>query len=273
MDEFQGKSGWPMIFTAQGRTDPGGLWVRHLFPTKSRGEFEPFLLFEQIGPMILRAGEGGGPDSRPLSSLEAVTYVLEGELEVAHSGGNRAVLGPGDVQWATVGTEVTHSDVPSRRLREQGGPLSAIRAWVRLPSRLASVEPRFQEVRAASIPEVKLADAEASVRVVAGEAFGSRGPVETASPVSFQVWSLAPGSAVSLPIPPSQGGFVYVLEGTVGVGVTPTQLDEGEIAQFSPGEVVRIHGYVSPEPVALLLVLAGEAGGSSRARSSSRPEA
>jgi hypothetical protein len=169
------------IFTARSRAEAGGARVRRLFPVEGGPQLEPFALFEQVGPMIFSAGQAGPTTTRPLRSVEAATYVLKGELEVAHSGGHRALLHAGDVQWATVGRQVDCTDVPGRRMREQGGLLSVIRVWLRLPAALAELEPRFQEYPAATIPEVRWPSSDASVKVVSGEALGTRGPIESAA--------------------------------------------------------------------------------------------
>ena len=246
------------VFTARGRALTGGAWVRRLFPVEGGPAVAPFLLLEQVGPMVFEAGRAGPSNPRPLKTLEAGTYVLRGELEVAHSGGHRAVLQAGDVQWATVGREVTQTEVPGRRTREQGGPLSVLRVWVTLPAALADAEPRYQECLAATIPALPWKGGGASVRVVTGDALGTRGPVESASPVNFQVWSLPQGSEATFSLPDSQRGFAYVLEGTAGVGSPPTEVSEGGLIVLAAGEPVHLHGYVSPESLCRVLVLAGD---------------
>jgi hypothetical protein len=247
------------IFSSPTREESGGAWVRRLFPAHNGPGAEPFLCLEHIGPMIYDAGKAGPSPSRPLEALEAGTYVLRGELEVAHSGGHRAVLHAGDVQWATVGAQVTCTEVPGRRMREQGGRFSAIRVWVRLPASLAQAGPRFQECTAATIPSVPWHSGGASVRIIAGDALGTKGPVETTSSVDFQIWTLPEGSAVTFSLPASRPGLAYVLEGTAGVGSPATEVQEGQLVLLSPGEPVHLHGYVSPESMARVLVLAGHA--------------
>jgi redox-sensitive bicupin YhaK (pirin superfamily) len=249
----------PRVFTTRIRAEAGGTWVRRLFPTEGGPRVEPFLLLEQTGPMRLRAGWAGPSNTQPLRAVEAVTYVLHGELEVAHSGGHRVVLQAGDVQWATVGRQVDHTNVPSRRMREQGGLLSVVRVWLRLPAPLSEVEPRFQECPAAAIPEVSWPPGEASVRVVSGDALGTRGPIESASPVNFQVWEMPPGSVATISLPVAQGGFAYVVEGEAGVGSPPVEVREGGLVLLAPGEPVHLHGYVSPGSVARILVFAADA--------------
>src|SRR5207249_3748497 len=74
------------------------------------------------------------------------------------SAGHRGVLRAGDVQWMTAGAGVIHSEMPSRRIREEGGRVHGFQIWVNLPARLKMARPRYQEVPAQKIPQAATAD-------------------------------------------------------------------------------------------------------------------
>jgi redox-sensitive bicupin YhaK (pirin superfamily) len=149
----------------------------------------------------------GAPD-HPHRGFETVTYMLQGEFEHEDSAGHRGKLAPGDVQWMTAGAGVIHSEMPSRRIFEQGGRIHGFQLWVNLPRRDKLMRPRYQEVAAEKIPEAQTPDGLAEVRVIAGQALGRSAEIQTRTPVTLQDWTLKPGASVEMPLPPEQVGFV-----------------------------------------------------------------
>src|SRR3954454_16138410 len=197
------------VITAHRQKEGGGFTVRRPFPTAGFAMADPFLLLDELGPVDYAPGEAVGAPDHPHRGFETVTYVLEGEGEHEDSAGHRGVIGPGDVQWMTAGRGVIHAEMPSRTLREQGGRMHGFQLWVNLPARDKMMEPRYQEIPRARIPEAAAPDGLARVRVIAGEALGARAVIETRTPIAYHDWTLAPGAEVGVPLPAAFAAYVY----------------------------------------------------------------
>jgi redox-sensitive bicupin YhaK (pirin superfamily) len=90
--------------------------------------------------------------------------------------------------------------------------------WANLPSSLKMTEPRYQDVQAKEIPTITDDDG-TSVRVVCGEFWGRRGPVDgiAAEPRYLDV-SLPPGTTRAIPVETTRHAFAYVFAGAVRFG-------------------------------------------------------
>jgi redox-sensitive bicupin YhaK (pirin superfamily) len=86
--------------------------------------------------------------------------------------------------------------------------------WANLPSSLKMTSPRYQDVSGRDIPEA-VEDDGTRVRVVCGEFWGKKGPVEgvAADPRYLDVW-VPPGKRRTLPVETTRQAFAYVFEGT-----------------------------------------------------------
>jgi redox-sensitive bicupin YhaK (pirin superfamily) len=239
------------IATAHRQLEGAGFVVRRPLPSETVDIVDPFLLVDEMGPVEYGPGEAVGAPDHPHRGFETVTYALAGEFEHEDSAGHRGVLRAGDVQWMTAGGGVVHSEMPSQRIREEGGRVHGFQIWVNLPARLKMTRPRYQEVPAKNIPQGATADGKARVRVIAGEALGARAVIDTHTPIVYQDWSLDEGADVTVPVPASYNAFVYVFEGSARIG--EREVGDGQIAVLGPGDAVRMRG-----GKARLLLLAGE---------------
>ena len=228
------------VVTAHRQREGGGFIVRRPLPTRGLELADPFLLVDEMGPVDYGPGEAVGAPDHPHRGFETVTYMLEGEFEHEDSAGHRGVLRAGDVQWMTAGAGIVHSEMPSRRIRDEGGRVHGFQIWVNLPARSKMTRPRYQEVPAARIPEGKSEDGRARVRVVAGEALGVRAVIDTHTPIVYQDWTLDPGADVTVPVPADHQVLAYVFRGTAGVGAR--EVAEGQMALLGPGDAVRLRG-------------------------------
>ena len=243
------------IITAHRQREGGGFLVRRPFPTAGYSFADPFLMLDELGPVDYAPGEAIGAPDHPHRGFETVTYILEGEGAHADSAGHRGVIGPGDVQWMTAGRGVIHSEMPSAKLQKEGGRMHGFQLWVNLPAADKMMAPRYQEIPRTRIPQAQTADGLAHVRVVAGEALGARAVIETRTPIAYHDWTLRPGAAVDVPLPPSFAAYVYVFAGAAEVGGRAVK--EGQLAILGDGERVQLAVAATAKQPARLLLLAG----------------
>jgi redox-sensitive bicupin YhaK (pirin superfamily) len=187
-----------------------GVKLRRAFGFGDTGELDPFLLFDDFRndrPDDYRAGFPWHPHR----GIETITYVLAGTVDHGDSLGNRGTLGAGDVQWMTAGSGILHQEMPQG---DPQGRMHGFQLWANLPASLKMTAPRYQDIASAEVPNITDDDG-TSVRVICGDFWGKRGPVEgiAADPRYLDVW-VPPGLRRSLPVETNRHAFAYVFEGS-----------------------------------------------------------
>jgi quercetin 2,3-dioxygenase len=187
-----------------------GVKLHRAFGFGETAEFDPFLLlddFRNERPDDYRAGFPWHPHR----GIETITYVLAGTVEHGDSLGNQGMLGDGDVQWMTAGSGILHQEMPKGDAR---GRMHGFQLWANLPSSLKMTSPRYQDIPGKAIPEV-VDDDGTRVRVICGEFWGRRGPVDgtAAEPRYLDIW-VPPGRRKSLAVETYRHAFAYVFEGS-----------------------------------------------------------
>ncbi|KAH7546839.1 hypothetical protein FEM48_Zijuj01G0243500 [Ziziphus jujuba var. spinosa] len=162
--------------------------IRYLFELKY---FDPFLVLDEFSV----TAPAGFPD-HPHRGFETVTYMLQGAVTHEDFEGHKGTIGAGDLQWMTAGRGIVHSEMPAAQGTQKG---------------LQLIEPRYQEMLSKDIKEA--AKDGIKVRVIAGEALGTKSPIYTRTPTMYLDFTLKPGAHLQQPIPKSWNSFVYVLEG------------------------------------------------------------
>jgi quercetin 2,3-dioxygenase len=198
------------IVTSKPTIEGAGVKLNRAFGFGNTSEFDPFLLlddFRNDRPDDYRAGFPWHPHR----GIETITYVLAGSVEHGDSLGNRGNLQAGDVQWMTAGSGIMHQEMPQG---DAAGRMHGFQLWANLPSSLKMTAPRYQDVKAGEIPEI-VDDDGTRVRVVCGDFWGRRGPVEgvAADPRYLDIW-VPPGKRKTLPVELGRHAFAYIFEGS-----------------------------------------------------------
>jgi quercetin 2,3-dioxygenase len=198
------------IVASKPTIEGAGVHLRRAFGFGDTTEFDPFLLLDDFRNDRPSEYLNGFP-WHPHRGIETITYVLAGDVEHGDSLGNRGLLSAGDVQWMTAGRGILHQEMPQG---DKLGRMHGFQLWANLPSALKMTAPRYQDIKAAEIPEI-VDDDGTRVRIVCGDFWGKRGPVEgvAADPRYLDV-SVPPGKRKTLPVEVERHAFAYVFAGS-----------------------------------------------------------
>ena len=195
----------PAVATMEG----AGVKLHRAFGFHNPEQFDPFLLFDDFRNERPEDYQAGFP-WHPHRGIETITYVLSGTVEHGDSLGNSGTLGPGSVQWMTAGSGILHQEMPKGNAQ---GQMHGFQLWANLPSSLKMTAPRYQDVQGQDIPEV-IDDDGTRVKVVVGEFWGKRGPVDgvAAEPQYLDIYVPA-GRRKTFKVDTYRHAFAYVFDG------------------------------------------------------------
>jgi redox-sensitive bicupin YhaK (pirin superfamily) len=234
----------------QRRRDLGNFEVGRVLPFSKRRMVGPYIFFDRIGPKTLAPGLPHSADVRPHPhiGLSTITYLYDGEIVHRDSLASEQVIRPGEVNWMTAGSGITHSE-RFERLRREGGPLDGIQAWVALPAEREEMPPGFWHYASDALPLFD--DAGVSGRLIAGRLAGVQSPVIVDSPQFYVHWQLRAGARVSLPAEYSERA-VYIASGDVEV--EGQRVESGSMAVLARGKVATVAALTN----AVVMALGGE---------------
>lgn len=215
-------------------TEGAGVRLKRSIATRELDYLDPFLLFDHFGSHNPEDYMAGFP-MHPHRGIETVTYMQAGSVRHTDSLGNSGVITAGDVQWMTAGGGIMHEEMPQRGT---DGHMEGFQLWVNLPAKLKMSPPRYQEVLSVNIPSVKTLAGQ-TVRVIAGEFAGTRGPVtEIAAEPVYLDCTLEPGAVFDLGLPFHHTAFAYLYAGSGAF--CGTEVEATRLVVFSEGEQIII---------------------------------
>lgn len=198
--------------------DLGGFSVRRILPYAKRRMVGPFIFLDEMGPAVFPPGEGIDVRPHPHIGLATVTYLFEGELTHKDSLGFDQVIRPGDVNWMTAGSGITHSERTGPEARAGTLHMHGIQSWVALPKSDEQTTPAFHHHKGATLPEI--AEGGATLRLIAGKAYGATSPVAVFSDIFYLHVEAPAGSEFEPPTEYAERA-IYVVSGDVTVAGEP----------------------------------------------------
>ena len=198
------------ILETQPTLEGAGVRLQRAFGFGKTKEFDPFLLLDDFRNEHPSDYLAGFP-WHPHRGIETITYVLAGSVEHGDSLGNQGRMTAGDVQWMTAGSGILHQEMPKG---DAEGRMHGFQLWANLPASLMMTAPRYQDIPSATIPEV-IDDDGTSARIICGEFWGRRGPVDgVAAEPSYVDVSVPPGKRKRIAIETTRNAFAYVFAGS-----------------------------------------------------------
>jgi hypothetical protein len=239
------------IIEPQFVVEGAGVKLKRSMPLPVLDYLDPFLLFDHFGSDDPDDYMAGFP-MHPHRGIETVTYMLTGVVNHKDSLGNAGSITAGDVQWMTSGRGILHEEMP----QSSDGKMEGFQLWVNLPAKLKMGQPRYQEIPARTIPEIRRENG-VTIRIIAGSVDGINGPVtEIAAQPTYLDVALPANAMFAHPIPLEHTALAYVFEGQGQFGVTDQdagrKVTQPKLVAFGNGDEVRI--VASAQPVRFLLV-------------------
>ncbi|MBX3040846.1 MAG: pirin family protein [Bdellovibrionaceae bacterium] len=210
-----------------------GFPVRTIFSYNDLGrEISPFLLMDYAGPTEFPPSRHiRGVGEHPHRGFETVTIVYEGEVEHRDSSGGGGLIGPGDVQWMTAASGLVHEEKHGAEFAKKGGQFEMVQLWVNLPAKDKMTKPKYQGLRNAQIPQVTLDGDAGTLRVIAGEFQGAKGPAATFTPIELWDVRAKKDRDLKLSLPEGHTVSVFVLSGEIET-LDGRKLSDAEIGVF-----------------------------------------
>jgi len=239
-----------IIEARQAEISPGFI-VKRILPFRLRKMVGPFIFVDHGGPLNMPTGVTSGLDvlPHPHIGLSTVSYLFSGNVTHRDSLGVEQLIKPGEVNWMTAGSGITHSERFEDPAMLAGGELEMLQTWVALPEKYEESDPTFENYKPEELPV--FTDTGIWMRLIAGEAYGLKSNVKTHSPLFYVHVVLAQDAHFGVPIGHSERG-AYIVRGRVEVsGVT---YNEGQLLVFTKGVDPLI---IAKEPTTLMM-LGGE---------------
>lgn len=240
-----------IIIEARKASIAPGMEVRRILPFRQRRMVGPFIYMDHAGPVNFQSEQPSAMDvlPHPHIGLSTVSYLFDGKVMHRDSLGVEQVIEPGEVNWMTAGSGISHSERFEDPTFLSGSKLELLQTWVALPEKDEESSPSFGNYKQEQLPV--FTDTGVWMRLIAGNAYGLNNSVKIHSPLFYLHVALEKHARFGLPTDHSERA-IYVAKGSIDVaGKTYTI---GQMLVFAKGEDPMI---VANEQTALML-LGGE---------------
>lgn len=224
--------------------------VKRILPFRLRRIVGPFIFMDHAGPIMDVPSQPSELDvlPHPHIGLSTVSYLFGGQVTHRDSLGVEQIIRPGEVNWMTAGSGIAHSERFEDPASLTGG-LEMIQTWVALPEKDEEASPSFNNYTPEQLPV--FTDEGVWMRLIAGNAFGLRNEVKTASPLFYLHVVLQKGAKFGLPKEHSERA-IYIAKGSVEV--SGIAYSAGQMLVFNKG----VDPVIFAQEATTLMLLGGE---------------
>jgi redox-sensitive bicupin YhaK (pirin superfamily) len=210
--------------------DLGMFEVRRTLPSRPRTMVGPFIFVDQFGPAHFDIGAGMDVRPHPHINLATVTYLFEGAIDHRDSLGTYATIRPGALNLMTAGKGIVHSERTPAAERASGSPISGMQTWLALPDGKEEIDPAFEHVPAAELPQIE--DNGVTARVVMGSLWGRTAPTTQHAETIYADIAMRAGATMPIDAEADERG-VLVAMGSASLDGQP--LDAHSLYVLEPG--------------------------------------
>ena len=161
----------------------GTMPITRVLPWVKKRMVGPFIFLDHMGPVHFDKEHHINVNAHPHIGLSTLTYLFRGRIHHKDSLGSSVVIVPGEVNWMTAGSGISHSEKAPEEDLGLESDLHGLQFWVALPDDQEEVAPSFYNFKQSEIPKINTEDAE--INVVVGEYDSKKSPVKSYSPLIF----------------------------------------------------------------------------------------
>lgn len=240
-----------IVFQARDAAISESMKVKRILPFRLHRMLGPFIFMDHAGPILNPPPVISSLDvlPHPHIGLSTVSYLFGGQVIHRDSTGVEQIIRPGEVNWMTAGSGISHSERFEDPAALAGEKLEMIQTWVALPEKDEESVPTFNNYSPDQLPV--FTDKGVWMRLIAGNAYGLGNQVKTNSPMFYLHVVLEQGARFGLPMEHSERGF-YIVKGSVELsGVT---YPAGQMLVFTKG----VDPVILAKENSTLMMLGGE---------------
>ena len=235
------------------RTKVGTLPILRAFAGDHLDHVSPYVLFDEFGPVDLRAGNDPlRVDAHPHAGVIPTTYFLSGSGHHKDSLNYDFQIEKGDFMMFSSGKGAIHMEETGQKLYDEGGKYHGFQIWLNMPSKYKYIDPSTHVYQ---VDKMDIIDNDNFwAKVVLGELFDAKSKIELLSPAFYYHIKMKPNGRIDIPTDPLHNAFVYVIDGNVEIE-EKKKLKTNQIALYQRGESL-INMYAKDN--AEILVLGGQ---------------